>query len=45
MMKALYFIPIVSFGYVAMKDANFLPRAMGGSGDAAMMFDGYPYMN
>lgn len=43
--KALYFIAIVTIGYVAMKDANFFPAVMGGSGDISLLWEGYPYMN
>jgi len=44
-MKGLYFMAIVCIGYISMKDADFMPSVMGGSGDASKMFEGYPYMN
>ena len=44
-MKGMYFISMSILGFVVMKDAPWFPRVMGGTGDAANTFDGYPYMN
>jgi hypothetical protein len=36
---------MVVFGYYVIQDAPFLPWIMGGSGDSALIFQGYPYQN
>jgi hypothetical protein len=44
-MKGIYFIAITCFGYIVLKDAEWFPVCLGGSGDAALTFEGYPYYN
>ena len=43
--KSAYFLCAVSFGWLVVKDAPWLPPIMGGSGDAALIFEGYPYFS
>jgi ceramide synthetase len=44
-MKAMYYTAISALGYIAMKDAEWFPVIMGGSGDAGKAFDHWPYMS
>jgi len=41
--KGSYYLFIVLFGYVAAKDAPFLPAALGGHGSMNAVFDDFPY--
>jgi len=43
MAKAVYMIISTSFGYYVMKDRDFLPKALGGNGDYALLFKNHPY--
>ena len=42
--KFIYFCAATIWGYQVLKNTEYLPWYMGGSGDFARLFDGYPYM-
>ena len=41
--KTLYFIFAVGWGYTVLKDQEYFPPYLGGSGDIDKCFNGYPY--
>lgn len=41
--KLLYYIIVTAWGYLLLKDAHFMPRALGGSGDATQIWKDQPY--
>lgn len=40
---AIYMIYSTSFGYYVLKDQYFMPKALGGDGDFALVFNEHPY--
>ena len=40
--KGFYFIVATVWGYIVMKDSNFLPRSLLGKGDLSHVHDNYP---
>lgn len=41
--KCSFYVLICAYGYSVVKDTDFLPLTLGGSGHSANMFNGYPY--
>ena len=42
--KLLYFVFIITFGYYAMKNHDYLPASLLGQGNAQNTFKDFPYM-